>query len=181
MKKTQKQAEKKNAAKKITKESLTKAMAAKAEAKVEEKEAKKTLAKAKTERGERHTVATFMKKHIMEGELKDIDIYHLTVKEFPEWASADREYYVNWYRWDLKRKGLGDFPAVEKISKRAAKAKKEPVATVKVMKGKFVHRVPVAEGTPVPKTAQPLEGRDAVAFLASLPKTTVSKAHRAHA
>lgn len=177
----EKKAVEKKGAKKVTKETLAKALAAKAEAKVEEKEAKKVLAKAKTERAERHTVATFMKKHIMEGKLKDIDIYHLTVKEFPAWAGQDREYYVNWYRWDLKRKGLGDFPAVERISKRATKPKVEKAQKTAETKTAKTKEPKTETHVAPPKVEAPLEGRDAVAFLASLPKPTVSKSHRAHA
>jgi hypothetical protein len=46
-----------------------------------------------------------------------------------------------------------------------------------VKKGKFAMPVTVATDTVVPKTKEPLEGDAALAFLASLPKPTVSKTH----
>jgi hypothetical protein len=134
--------------------------------------------KAKEPKAPRETVAMFMKNMIMEGTHKDIDIYHATVEHFPQWAGTDREYYVAWYRWDLRRKGTQNVPdAIEPISKRQAKVKKEPIETVKVKKGTFTHRGPVPAGTTAPKVKEPLEGKAALDFLASLPKPTVSKAH----
>lgn len=66
------------------------------------------------------TVRSFICEKIMEGKLTDLAIFKLAAKKFKDWDSKDREYYVSWYRWDLKRKGVKDVP--EKIQPKTKKA-----------------------------------------------------------